>query len=262
MAVRDCFRKQIAKGEGERLWQIYGYASPSDLVLEDLAWTRGVIVTEGPMDKMQARLVRRGNTGMIRVKQDIPIPGQRRFALAHELGHWELHSTESQIFACTNDDMVASYRSSILEGEANMFAAGLLMPSSHFLSRAANQVFSLTTIGLLKEYFLTSLTATAIRYVELSDDYCAIVCSEAGRVRWWRGSECFERRFWIQPGSILSSRTVAATLFSVTHDIERCEEVDIDAWSERGFHDGTDTFIEQSKYFQNYSNVLSLLRLL
>lgn len=261
MAVRDSFRKTIARGVGERFWKLYGFSSPKDIVLEDLALARGVLVTEGPLDKMEARLVRLGNKGLIRVRQHLSGIGHKRFAIAHELGHWELHKEESQLFACTSDDMVASYKSSILEGEANMFAAGLLMPATHFLSQADNQVFSLQTVASLKEYFLTSLTATAIRYVELSDDYCAIVFSEAGRIRWWRGSERFERRFWVTPRAKLSSHTVAASLFSGGDHLDRCEEVDIDAWSERGSDTGSGTFIEQSKYFQSYGHVLTLLRL-
>jgi hypothetical protein len=216
---------------------------------------------KGPLEKMEARLVRNGEKGLIRVRQNISYPGQKRFAIAHELGHWELHKKDSQFFACTSDDMVASYKKSPQEGEANIFAASLLMPSSLFLARANNKKFSFQTIGSLAEYFLTSLTATAIRYVDLSDDYHAIVCSEAGIIRWWRGSDDFENKFWIKPGAKVSKDTLAGSFFNNSHSSEGVEEVDIDAWCERGSHYDSDTFVEESKYFERFNQTITLLSL-
>ena len=156
------YRKTMAEGEAEWLWKLYGILKPDELILEDIAFARGVIVTEGPLEKMEARLVRIGNKGLIRISHDISNRGQKRFAIAHELGHWQLHEKISQFFACTSDDMVASYKTSPQEGEANIFAASLLMPSNLFVDQTNNKEFSFETIGNLAEYFITSLTATAI----------------------------------------------------------------------------------------------------
>jgi len=261
MTLSYSYKKTIAQGEGRRLWHLYGFLEPQDLILEDLAFARGVLVTEGPLDNMEARLVKRGDTGLIRVKQDIYNVGQKRFAIAHELGHWELHKNESQFFACTSDDMAVSYKTSIQEGEANMFAAGLLMPDELFLSRSQNKEFSFKTISELTEYFITSLTATAIRYVELSNDYCAIVCSEAGKIRWWRGSNDFENRFWLSPRAKLSPSTIANNLFSKNCKSEEPQEVDIEAWSDKGACHDSNTFIEESKYFERRNQVITFLKL-
>lgn len=73
----------------------------------------GVLILEGPLDSADARLIRRGAHGLIRVKQDIPESGRKRFAIAHELGHWLLHRNLSQVLACTSEDMVAKYKASI-----------------------------------------------------------------------------------------------------------------------------------------------------
>jgi hypothetical protein len=135
------------------------------------------------------------------------------------------------------------------------------MPYELFLSQSQNREFSLKTISELAEYFITSLTATAIRFVELSDDYCAIVCSEAGKIRWWRGSNDFENKFWISPGSKLSSNTVAANLFNKDYKSKESQEVDINAWSDRATYCDSDTFIEESKYFERYNQVITFLRL-
>jgi hypothetical protein len=104
--------KVIAAGAAAQIWKLYGFMSPSDLVLEDLALARGVIVIEDTLDRAEARLVRRGNQGLIRVNRNIPERGRKRFAMAHELGHWMLHEKESQISACTEQHMVLKYGSS------------------------------------------------------------------------------------------------------------------------------------------------------
>jgi len=141
------YKNTLAGGEAEWLWKLYGFTKPNELILEDLAFARGVIVTDGPLEKMEARLVRSGDKGIIRISQNVSYVGQRRFAIAHELGHWQLHEKISQFFACTSDDMVASYKTSPQEGEANIFAANLLMPSNLFVDRANNKEFSFKTIS-------------------------------------------------------------------------------------------------------------------
>jgi len=62
----------MAEGEAEWICRLYGISKPDEIILEDIAFARGVIVTEGPLDKMEARLVRSGDKGLIRIKQDIP----------------------------------------------------------------------------------------------------------------------------------------------------------------------------------------------
>jgi hypothetical protein len=42
-----------------------------------------------------------------RLKESLRRP--KRFALAHELGHWLLHRNISQVLACTSENMVAKY---------------------------------------------------------------------------------------------------------------------------------------------------------
>jgi len=259
--LRRDFRMTIAQGEPERWWKLYGFSEPKDLILEDLALTRGVIVTEGPMEKMEARLLRSGDKGLIRVCQDIPEPGRKRFAIAHEIGHWELHKNISQLFACTSDDMIASYRRSDPEGEANIFASGLLMPSNLFQKQIESTVFSFSTVRELAAYFLTSLTATASRYVSLSQDYCAMVVSENRKIRWWHASNAFKQLFCLSAGTDLSPNTIAGSFFLKGEKPMGPEEIDIEAWTQSNSSSDLNTFIEESIYMQRYNKMLSLLRL-
>lgn len=260
MAVSDRYRRTIAQSEGERFWALYGFTAPDDLVLEDLALHRGVLVVPRPLKSMEACLLRDGKKGLIRIRQDIRETGRKRFAVAHELGHWELHKDISQVFACTDDDMVASYKASREEGEANGFAAGLLMPSALF-SATVEKPFNFDTLTQTADYFHTSLTATAIRYVELSSDYCAVAVIEAGKIRWWRGSQDFEQRFWLRHGASISRDTMAASLSGAGQVHAGPEEVDIEAWSERGSDEDSQAFIEESLHAKHYGYVITLLQL-
>ena len=130
--------KTLPLTEAARIWSLYGFSSPQDLVLEDLAMAMGIFVVDARLDSAAARMVRSGDFGLVRVSDAIRQPGRRRFAIAHEIGHWVMHKKVSQLLACTEQDVLASYKSSAYEIEASSFAGALLMPEKLFLARAAN----------------------------------------------------------------------------------------------------------------------------
>jgi hypothetical protein len=212
-----------------KLWARYGFTLPEDLVLEDLAYALGVVVVEGRLDSADARLIRKGLKGLIRLKQDIPEVGRKRFAIAHEIGHWLMHEAVSQVLSCTSEDMVAQYKTSAPELEANAFAAELLMPRHLFRKRVGTAVPSPRLLKELADYFRTTLTATIVRFVEVEEESCAMIVTEAGRVRWWRANERFDG-FWIDARAEVSPNTVAGAYVNGEPIPEEAEEVDGEAW--------------------------------
>ena len=94
-----------AEGVAWRLTQDYCLDTPGPTPVEDIAMDRGVLCLEANLTGCLARLVRKGNRGIIRTKAGIREDGRRRFAIAHELGHWFLHEKESQVFVCTAEQM-------------------------------------------------------------------------------------------------------------------------------------------------------------
>ncbi len=253
--------KILAAGRAMQLWTLYGFRSPAELVIEDLALALGVLVLEAPLVKADARLIRKGPRGLVRVKHDIPEPGRKRFAVAHELGHWLLHKEQSQVNSCTDQNMVIKYKASAPEVEANYFAAELLMPEKLFTPRLRKSRPSFALIKILAQEFGTSLTATAIRCAEVTDDYWAVVVSEKGSVKWWRGSEKFEECFWIEAGTPLSPNTVAGSVFQGESAPAGPVEVNRDEWAEcKGEYDH-DVLIEEVFPLDTYDEILSLLYL-
>lgn len=92
--------------------------------------------------------------------------GRRNFTVAHEVGHYILHTKENGCFSCVMD-----MRTRLpLEREANMFATELLMPVDAVKSLAANMC-----IRRMATYFRVSNQAMEIRVKEL--DLMSLVVS-------------------------------------------------------------------------------------
>jgi hypothetical protein len=157
--------------------------------------------------------------------------------------------------------MVAKYKASPLEVEANYFAAELLMPEKLVLRKVKGMRPSFALIAKLAQEFDTTLTAMAMRFVDLSNDYCAIVVSENGRIQWWRGSDDFEESFWIEAGSELSDETVAGAVFEGSSPPSGPQEVESEHWVECKGDREHELLMEEVFPIHAYGQVLSLLYL-
>lgn len=83
---------------------------------------------------------------------------ENRFTLAHELGHYVLHSRFSgKSFACRNGDTA-------VEKEADCFALGFMMPANHF--RRACETYKSTYD--LSVFFLVPIEAVLARKKSLA----------------------------------------------------------------------------------------------
>lgn len=92
-------------------------------------------------------------------------PGRRRYTIAHELGHWYLHATHKagERFErfCREADLRARRHQ---EGEANSFAAALLMPEPLLRDEAGACRMN---IPLLAQRFDVSAPAVRLRLITL-----------------------------------------------------------------------------------------------
>jgi Zn-dependent peptidase ImmA (M78 family) len=158
---------------------------PSHIILEEIAFTRGAIVKEERMKGADGRLATLGGQGLITVREDIPEPGRKRFVIAHELGHYELHRETIPLTSCHEDDFLKwNTDNQQLEVEANHFAGELLMPQDMFKKCVAGKALSADLLESLYKTFSVSLTAAAIRFVTLRPEY-ALVCSSSDRMKWF-----------------------------------------------------------------------------
>jgi len=113
-----------------------------------------------------------------------PDAPRARFTLAHELGHYFIdeHRLALQAGRVQPHGSACEYESPILaEQEADLFAANLLMPQRRFIDKAKASSPGLAGVLNLAKAFGTSITATALRYVDADLQPCAVI-------KWdWRG---------------------------------------------------------------------------
>jgi len=230
-----------------------GYAHPTELPIEVLAYMRGALVRSSPVRGARANLVRVGTRGIIGVAEGLPNE-QRRFAIAHELGHFEVHANVSWLGLCTGDDLIAGYHASGREEEANAFATELLMPADLFEPGCDVARVAWDAIERLAASFQVSLSAAAIRFVELSYERVAVVCCKDGRVAWTSHSADFHGR--IERGARVGEATLAHDFFAKAAVSEAPEAVPAGAWLERAT-DGE--IIEHARAMPRLGLVMSLL---
>ena len=142
-----------------------------------------VEVRGGGLKGAEARLIRMGDRGIVRVKDMMLDSGRSRFAISHELGHWLIH-TQSQGFTCSASDL-RDYKERPEEAEANIFASNLLMPTSFVQGFIASRDVSMKTASEMASDFNVSLTAASIRMMQFSKFDCVLVFSQERQVCWW-----------------------------------------------------------------------------
>jgi predicted transcriptional regulator len=102
--------------------------------------------------------------------------GRRRFTIAHELGHWRLHSNAAGAHTrfCRSDEIGASQAEARaarqIEREANRFAAALLMPEARLREEAPKHHLN---VKVLADRFGVSVAAMQVRLegLDLMPDY-------------------------------------------------------------------------------------------
>jgi len=143
--------------------------------IEELAKHRGLKVVTYPLeDDVSGVLAIKNGEGTIGVNQN-ESKSRRRFTIAHELGHFELHRDKSDLFV----DKQFIYRSKTsghtpanqqMEQEANFFASAILMPSDKVRNEVDKIKLDLASeeaIAELAKIFEVSTTAMSIRISSL-----------------------------------------------------------------------------------------------
>lgn len=204
--------------------------SPDEIDVELIASHCGALVQFGRLVHEDGQLIRSGETGIIVVDERTRESAKWRFVAAHELGHLLSHQGVDQLRVCTDTDLHEWYSTSGHEPAANHFAAELLMPESLFKRLCDRNRPSLHDIRELANVFRTSLTATALRFVDYCPEPVAAVFSVDGTVAWWLKSDEF--RFWLKKGHRLGKLTYAGDLFAGKDVDDRPSVVSAEGWSD------------------------------
>jgi len=236
----------------------YDIKDPSEIDLEAIALDRKVFVNDINIEGSIARLQVKDKFGIISVDTNILEVGRRRFAIAHELGHFELHRLKFNTKICNEKDFLRWYKISTDEREANVFASELLMPTNIFRKLCPRDVPGFRLISELASMFNTSLTATAFKYVEIGYFPCALVASINGEIRWMCKSDDFPCRVK-SIGTPLHKYSCAGSSLSGELLPDKPESVEVECWLEDNVSDRDLKLFEHSISFTNYNTILSLL---
>lgn len=193
----------------------------------------------GTVGGVSGMLLRHGDAFGILYATHIPSEGFKRFSVAHELGHYFLDGHIDHVLPKngTHTSHAGFVSGDPYELEADQFAAGLLMPSAPFKRALRGKAPGLEAIESLAGLCKTSLTATAIRYAELTEDALAIIISTGATVDFCFMSETIKtlpQLSWLRKGSAVPHGTATADFNDSTiriADGERDEaEIDITEW--------------------------------
>jgi Zn-dependent peptidase ImmA (M78 family) len=215
--VNRIFSLKLARQTAEVLLQEEGISTlPVDPFA--VAESRDIEVQGKPEEHegVSGLLLRHGNDFGIIFATHIPSPGFQRFSVSHELGHYFLPGHLDHVIR----DGVHISRAGFVtndpyELEADHFAAGLLMPETPFRKAMDRFGPGLHAIDQMAELCVTSRTATAIRFAELSDAAVAVIVSTSGIIDYCFMSNSMKslpKLDWLRKGTPLPSGTATARL--------------------------------------------------
>jgi hypothetical protein len=246
-----------AEKQADEILAMYGIDDPVHIRTRDLAYALGVAVRDAPLRGAAARLTRLGNRAVIRVADQEIYQGRKRFSIAHELGHFVLGHGEGSEIVCSDEDMIASLRDANRESEANAFAGELLLPTALVAKACDVKEVTFDPIRNIADRFRTSLTATALRFVRLCPEMCALVLSKDQRVKWVFKSD----DFWpyIAVGKKLDPRTLAYDFFRGREMRQAPEEVEAEAWLDTERSGDIEEVVEHAVAMPGLHSVLALI---
>jgi hypothetical protein len=132
------------------------------------------------------------------------------------------------------------------------------MPTVLFRPRCEKAEPNLELVRVLADAFNTSLTATAVRFVEECREPCLVVFSENGQVRWWRrGNTLLD--LWVELRQSLQRASLAWHCLHGQARPSPMQRVPTEAWFSTQPRGSMIEVYEQSTRLGRYPTVLSLL---
>mgnify|MGYP003806298201 CR=1 FL=1 len=244
-----------------KMLQECGLDSVLDLPLEMLVAGRGAILRYSELKGSDGRIVF-GNAGkaVITINSNIEYEGKRRFTIAHELGHFEMHKN---IETHNDSDLTLNnFRNGDTETEANQFASELLMPEHVFVSECTKKRFSPKLLRDLAEKFNSSITSVAFRYLEIGTHPIYIFCSHANIVKYWKRTDGYYLRVKDITKLTVPEESVAAEFYKdgrIYSKEESAQQIFRSTWFESGKYDKDDVFWEYCIVMSKYNTVFSIV---
>jgi hypothetical protein len=177
------FDLEVARKKARWLLDEFGMESPDHLQIDALADRLGVELVEARLDGARAQLVVGPHGARILLSHRLDDPEDRRWSIAHELGHYVLgHPAPPAAELCA--PRPTGCRDHPHEDAADSFASVVLMPPAIVAAFCDRVPMTIETPMQLAETCGVLWTAAALRITESSWRVCALVFSQHGRIRW------------------------------------------------------------------------------
>ncbi len=189
-----------------------GARSPADIDPIESAKERGVEIVFGNLTGATARIYRHGRKARIRVSNEIQTEARRRSSIMHELGHLLLeHVLPREGDAASWFTACCARRSKTDERDADVLSVEHLSPTRWARPLCNVPSIDLGVVRTIERTFRVSPVMAAIRLTELSSHACAVVYSEAGRVKWMKPSRKFPS--FVAKGAVVEKGSMASDFF-------------------------------------------------
>lgn len=239
-----------------------GLDDPTQYPLDEIILGRSAFYEEVPLDGKDGEIVSYHGRSIIHVNSEIPFESRKRFAAAHELGHYEMHRALQPIFSDTAEDMMNWYKAGPHEMEANEFAAEFLMPSGVFYKECERKKFGPDVIEHLSKRFQVSKTAAILKFVKRGNHPVLIVYCKDNKMKWWKASDDFRCFLEFERDAPPPSGSVAFELFT-SSKFYTGDELKQQIWESDWFRmrdNESDTqFFEYCLFVKSYNYSLSII---
>lgn len=255
----------MSKGKyaAQRLMNECGIDDPTEFPLELIVFGRGATLIEKPLNNSEGRIVFGDKKTIITINSDIEFKGKKRFVIAHELGHFEMHRDLIAIHNDT-DATLEFFKNGYQETEANEFASELLMPENLFKLECKGKKFSPDLLRSLSERFQTSITSVAYKYFELGDHPICLFYSYNNQVKYWKRPEGYNH-FIVERTHLAPPEDSVASEFFSTSKIYPRHESKQQIWKSTWFelrhweNDNDYRFFEYCIITPKFNTVLSIV---
>lgn len=199
----------------QNLYNECGITDPLELPIETIISSKNILIKEEQIDGAEGRIIMKEHFGIITINSSIDFYPKKRFILAHELGHFELHRHFKKGFSDNDETLNHSSQPyfSQEEIEANEFAAEFLMPSELFAKECKGKVFSHKVIEYLADKFQVSKTATILKFVKNGNHPVFVVCCQGNKMKWFNKSDDWRYYSQFSKGLSPPSGSVACEVF-------------------------------------------------
>lgn len=187
---------ELARQRARDLLQRRPLANIQPVPIEALVEDLGVELIVTRLDGASAQLIEGAHGASILISDRLTDAADRRWAIAHELGHLLLdHPSPPAAELCRPRPHPQTAKQRDGEAESDAFASALLIRPEVISEVRDLSPMTLGAPALLAERCCVPLTAAAIRITEESLRSCAGVLSERGTIRWVSPSWRFFTRY-------------------------------------------------------------------